>query len=84
MLKLTLQGAIALGLAGLFLCGCKRAETPSPKAQENEQAQSAKTQPQGQDLLKTQREALDRAKALGGQMQQQAKDQEKEIEAAQK
>jgi hypothetical protein len=84
MLKLTLQGAIALGLASLFLYGCKRGEMPSPKAQANAQAQSAQPQPHGQDLLRTQREALDRARALDGQMQQRAIDQERAIEAAQK
>jgi hypothetical protein len=84
MLNLTLHGAIALGLVSLSLCGCQRGETPSPKAPANEQARSANPQPQAQDLLKTQREALDRAKALEGLMQQQAKDQEKAIDAAQK
>lgn len=83
MFKLILQGAIALGLAGLFLCGCKRGNTPSPEVRANEQAQSAKPQQQGQDLLKTQRDALGKAKALEGEMQQRANDQQKAIEAAQ-
>lgn len=36
------------------------------------------------DLLKTQREALNKAKAVEGQLQQQADDQRKAIEEAQK
>jgi hypothetical protein len=36
------------------------------------------------DLLKTQREALNKAKAVEGQLQQQAEDQRKIIEEAQK
>jgi hypothetical protein len=84
MLKSTWQGMIAIGLAGALLCGCKRGETPPPKAQEDVQAPSANPQPGGDVLFKAQRDALNKAKAVEGQLQQQAQDQEKAIDAAQK
>ena len=83
MMKFRLHGLIALGLTALLLCGCKRGETPPP-AQAEEQAQPAASAPQGQVLFQGQREALEKAKAVEGQLRQQAQDQEKAIDAAQK
>jgi hypothetical protein len=69
------------GLAGLCLSGCKRGDAPSP-------VPSAPVQPApaaaSGGLLKTQRDALNSAQALEGQLQQQARDRETAIDAAQK
>lgn len=83
MMKFRLHGLIAFGLMALLLGGCKRRETPPP-AQADGQAQPAASVPQGQVLFQGQREALEKAKAVEGQLQQQAQDQEKAIDAAQK
>jgi hypothetical protein len=83
MLNATWRKAVALGLAGVLLCGCKRGETP-PKTQEEAQAPSPDPQPAGEVLFKPQRDALNKARAVEGQLQQQAQDQEKAIDAAQK
>ena len=82
MTKLRLQATIALGLTGLLLLGCKRGETPS--AQADAQAQSAASAPQGQVLFQEQRDALEKAKAVEGQLLQQAQDQKNAIDAAEK
>ncbi len=83
MMTFRLRGLMAFGLAALLLCGCKRGDTPPP-AQADGQAQPAASVPQGRILFQEQREALEKAKAVEGQLQQQAQDQEKAIDAAQK
>jgi hypothetical protein len=83
MLKSRWQGVLALGLAGALLGGCKGRETP-PQAPADPPAQSANPQSGGDVLFKAQRDALDKARAVEGQLQQQAQDQEKAIDAAQK
>jgi hypothetical protein len=82
MTKLRLQAVIALGLTGLLLFGCKRGETPP--AQADGQAQSAASTPQGPVLFQEQRDALEKAKAVEGQLLQQAQDQKNAIDAAEK
>jgi hypothetical protein len=83
MLKSRWQGVVALGLAGVLLGGCKGRETP-PEAPADASAQSATPPRSGEVLFKAQRDALDKAKAVEGQLQQQAQDQAKAIDAAQK
>jgi hypothetical protein len=83
-LESTARGVLALGLAGLLLGGCKRADAPPPKIDDSAAASSASTRPHGDVLFSAQRDALDKAKAVEGQLQQQAQDQEKAIDAAQK
>ena len=85
MLKSKWRGVVALGLAGVLLGGCKGRETPPPEAPTDASAQSANPGSSSGDVLfKAQRDALNKAKALEGQLQQQAQEQARAIDAAQK
>jgi hypothetical protein len=84
MRKSIWQAVIALGLAGALLIGCKGKETSAPEASPDAPAQSATPQRSGEVLFKAQRDALDKARAVEGQLQQQAQEQAKAIDAAQK
>lgn len=84
MLKSKWRGVVALGLVGVLLGGCKGRETPPPEAPADASAQPATPARSGEVLFKAQRDALDKARAVEGQLQQQAHDQAKAIDAAQK
>lgn len=87
MLKSKWRGVVALGLVGVLLGGCKGRETPPPEAPADASAQPAQPATparSGEVLFKAQRDALDKARAVEGQLQQQAQDQAKAIDAAQK
>lgn len=84
MRKSRWQAVIVLGLAGALLGGCKGKETPAPEASADAPAQSANPQAGGDVLFKAQRDALNKAKAVEGQLQQQAQEQARAIDAAQK
>jgi len=84
MLKSKWRGVVVLGLAGVLLGGCKGKETPAPETSADAPAQSANPQAGGDVLFKAQRDALNKARAVEGQLQQQAQEQAKAIDAAQK
>jgi len=84
MLKSRWRGVVVLGLAGALLGGCKGRETPPPEAPADASAQPVTPPRSGEVLFKAQRDALDKARAVEGQLQQQAQDQAKAIDAAQK
>jgi hypothetical protein len=93
--KFMFGNAVMMALLGSVLFGCKRTPEPAPVASSDavsaqaamsaeSASSSAQAAPPPTGLFKEQRDALNKAKALEGQMQQQAADRMKAMEEATK